>query len=386
MKKILILSNESGGGHKQTARVLSQFLQKEEYVIKTVSVFKELFIDLDYGAIFFNISGEDIYNKLLLQQEAPHLFYKFFFFSVYYSFVVSNRKRIINRFKTFFEQEQPDLIISVIPVLNREITTAINPNTPFLIIQTDLFEYEEQSWFWRKLVPCGAWFVKDTHAYQLSGTDKGYQQALAYNADKNKVRQITGTVIDPRFLQTNTLNVAVERHKLGFKLDKLVGLFLYGGHPPERVFKLAKQLDKLNVTAQFIFICGRNESLKKRLEKLPTCYEKVVLGYSKEVPYYMQIADFLVGKPGPGTIMEGIALGLPVLLDTSHVMPHEEDNALWVAQHNWGLPFNTAQQLQACIQNFNESDSRPTNNRTRFDNRAVYEVAGLVEQILLDKP
>jgi len=384
MKKILIFSNESGGGHKQTAQVLSQFLQKENRVIKIISTFQELFSDLDHGARFFGISGEDTYNQFLLQKEAPSFFYKCFFFTIYYSFIVPYRKLFIKRFTAFFEQEKPDLIISVIPIINREIAAAINNHSPFLIIQTDLFEYQEKSWLWRKLVPCGAWFVRDKNAYQVSGTHKGYQQALTYNSDPHKVQQLSGTVISPRFLQTKTLDVSTERKQLGLNSEQPVGLFLYGGHPPQRVFKLAKQLDKLNVTAQFFFICGKNETLRKRLENLPTRYSKIIMGYSQEIPYYMQVADFLIGKPGPGTIMESIALNLPLLLDVSHVMPHEANNAPWVEQQNLGMSFKTPQQLMHCIEQLSNPSCSIIQQHQVFKNRAVFEVAKLVEQLLSD--
>ena len=109
------------------------------------------------------------------------------------------------------------------------------------------------------------------------------------------------------------------------------------------------QLDKLNVDAQFVFICGNNKALQEALEKLPTSYRKIVIGYSREIPYYMKIVDFLVGKSGPGTIMESIALGLPLLLDVSHVMPHESRNAPWVEERNLGMSFKTAGELADCI-------------------------------------
>ena len=77
MTRILILSNESGGGHKQTAHILSQALQQEDRTVRVVNTFQELFIDLDHSAKFLGISAEEIYNKLILQNEASQFFYKF---------------------------------------------------------------------------------------------------------------------------------------------------------------------------------------------------------------------------------------------------------------------------------------------------------------------
>ncbi|MBX2885871.1 MAG: hypothetical protein KTR32_38295 [Granulosicoccus sp.] len=381
-KKILILSNESGSGHKQTARVLAQALQRKSHNTRILSTFNELFIDLDFGDKFFGFSGEAIYNTVILKREASPLLYRFYFGLIHYLYRVPRQKELTRRLQVFFKREKPDLVISVIPIINQEIVTAIEKQCPCVILQTDLFEHEEQSWFWRKLLPEGVWFVKDSHPFQLSGTEKGYTQARNYNPCKHKVRQISGTVIDPRFLEEKQLDVEAERGKLGLNMEQRVGMFLYGGYPPERVLKLAKQLDEINVDAQFIFICGNNKVLQEALEKLPTSYRKVVVGYSKEIPHYMKIVDFLVGKSGPGTIMESIALGLPLLLDVSHVMPHESKNAPWVEEQNLGMSFKTARELGACISNLDRAEEKTTGEKPVFKNTAVFEVSALVDEII----
>lgn len=382
MNNILILSNESGSGHKQTAKVLAKALQRENRSIRTVSTFNELFIDLDVGQKWFGCSGESIYNTVILKKEASPLLYRSFFGMIHYLYRIPRQKELIKRLRHFFEQEKPDLIISVIPIINHEIVTALEAQCPCVIIQTDLFEYEERSWLWSKFLPKEVWFVKDNHPYMLSGTEKGYQQALTYHADKHKVRQLSGTVIDPHFLQPKQLDVINERQQLGFSLDQPVGMFLYGGYPPERILKLAIALDKLNIGVQLIFICGNNKKLQDQLGNLVTSYKKVVIGYSSDIAYYMSITDFLVGKPGPGTIMESIALGLPLFLDTSHVMPHESNNAPWVEQQSLGVSFKTAKELSLCMRTV-KSGSRPTvDNQATPTNKAVYEVSDLVDEIL----
>lgn len=382
MNKIIILCNESGSGHKQTAKALAKVLQRENRSIRILSTFNELFIDLDVGQKWFGCSGESIYNTVILKKEASPLLYRCFFGTIHYLYRVPRQKELIKRLKHFFEQEKPDLIISVIPIINHEIVTALEAQCPCVIIQTDLFEYEEQSWFWSKFLPKEVWFVKNSHPYMLSGTEKGYQQALTYHADKHKVRQLSGTVIDPHFLQPKQLDVMAERQQLGLSLDKPVGMFLYGGYPPDRVLTLAKALDKLDIGVQLMFICGNNKKLQDQLISLDTSYQKVVIGYCSEIPYYMSVADFLVGKPGPGTIMESIALGLPLLLDTSHVMPHESNNAPWVEQQSLGVSFKTAKELSDCMQSFIAGNKSTTQNQSAFTNKAVFEVSDLVDEIL----
>jgi 1,2-diacylglycerol 3-beta-galactosyltransferase len=96
----------------------------------------------------------------------------------------------------------------------------------------------------------------------------------------------------------------------------------------------------------------------------------------------MSLSDFLVGKPGPGTIMESIALGLPSFLDTSHVMPHESNNAPWAEQHNLSQSFKTAQELCDCISTLKADQDSEVVSQSPFTNKAVFEVSDLVDEIL----
>ena len=44
-----------------------------------------------------------------------------------------------------------------------------------------------------------------------------------------------------------------------------------------------------------------------------------VEGFTAEMPYYMQLSDFFIGKPGPGSISEAIAMRLPVIVESNTV-------------------------------------------------------------------
>ncbi|MFT5172350.1 MAG: UDP-N-acetylglucosamine:LPS N-acetylglucosamine transferase [Gammaproteobacteria bacterium] len=53
---------------------------------------------------------------------------------------------------------------------------------------------------------------------------------------------------------------------------------------------------------QFLFICGKNEGLAKRLARLETRYPKHVSGYCENMAEVFALADFAVGKPRPGFV------------------------------------------------------------------------------------
>ena len=48
---------------------------------------------------------------------------------------------------------------------------------------------------------------------------------------------------------------------------------------------------------QLIFICGRNQKLAAELRALPASAPRFIEGFTAEIPYYMHLADFFIGKP-----------------------------------------------------------------------------------------
>ncbi len=58
---------------------------------------------------------------------------------------------------------------------------------------------------------------------------------------------------------------------------------------------------------QLILICGKNEGLAQALRAQKSDMPRWIEGFTTNVPYYMQLADFFIGKPGPGSIAEAVA-------------------------------------------------------------------------------
>jgi UDP-N-acetylglucosamine:LPS N-acetylglucosamine transferase len=381
VKKVLILSNNSGGGHQKTARILAETLGQHGWQPHIISTYRDIFPDYFQ---FFGIEGEEIYNKLVLTKEMTWLVYRLFFICTHYLLILPNQQKFVKRLAEFWAQKEPDLVISVIPLLNQSIAQSVRqvkPQIPFVIIQTDLFEFHEAFW----LTPTGTWFVADDKTYTVVGTEEAYQQVLSlFISDQSRVFKLSGNIIDPGFLKEPEGEPWAGRKALGLDLEKPVGLFLYGRFAPNRMLKAAKALNRLENKAQFIFICGKNETLERRLTALETRYNKVVVGYTSQVPYYMHLSDFLIGKPGPGTIMEGLAANLPLLMDISNVIIHESRNIEWVERHGFGLPFNHPAQLLARIEELTRPEVYdPLKRRvSAYENRAVLEIPQSIETIM----
>jgi len=75
---------------------------------------------------------------------------------------------------------------------------------------------------------------------------------------------------------------------------------LFGGQGSNVMLPIAERLGNSALDLQLILICGRNEKLKKRLARFRTRNRIFVEGFTKQIPFYMHLSDFLIGKPGPG--------------------------------------------------------------------------------------
>ena len=83
---------------------------------------------------------------------------------------------------------------------------------------------------------------------------------------------------------------------------------------------------------QAVIVCGRNEELKKRVERqvadLPSdCLVRLIpIGFTTEMDSYMSASDIVLGKPGGLTTSEALAKGLAMVI-VNPIRGQEERNA-----------------------------------------------------------
>jgi UDP-N-acetylglucosamine:LPS N-acetylglucosamine transferase len=160
---------------------------------------------------------------------------------------------------------------------------------------------------------------------------------------------------------------------------------LFGGEGSNAMFSIAKTLGNCNQDLQLIMICGRNTRLRDRLRALHTRNRIFVAGFTKDIPHYMYLADFFIGKPGPGSISEALKMGLPVIVESNAwTLPQERFNAQWVREQNVGLVLPNFRRISDAVQSL-LSGYQLSEMRSRIlamNNRAVYEIPPLLEEIL----
>ena len=151
------------------------------------------------------------------------------------------------------------------------------------------------------------------------------------------------------------------------------------------MFPIAERLGNSATDLQLIMICGRNRSLLERVRRLKTRNRILLEGFTKEIPRFMQMADFFVGKPGPGSISEALKLCLPVIVErNSWTLPQERYNADWVAEQGVGMVLKSFRTIDNAVHELLGSGQLAAMKEKiqRLENRAVFEIPPILESIL----
>jgi 1,2-diacylglycerol 3-beta-galactosyltransferase len=132
-------------------------------------------------------------------------------------------------------------------------------------------------------------------------------------------------------------------------------------------------------------ICGRNEALAGKLRARRWNMPVHVVGFTKEVHKLMRAADFLIGKPGPGSIAEAMVRKLPVLIEcNSWTLPQERYNAEWVKEKGVGIVLKSFREVAGGVKRMLEPATLAAfrKNVAAQRNRAVFEIPEILAKLL----
>jgi 1,2-diacylglycerol 3-beta-galactosyltransferase len=146
---------------------------------------------------------------------------------------------------------------------------------------------------------------------------------------------------------------------------------------------IVKRIDGSGADVQLILICGHNQKLEGEIRALGTRKPKLVLGFTQDVEHYMALADFFIGKPGPGSISEALQFHLPVIVECNNkTLPQERYNAEWVAEQGFGVVVPDFRQIASAVQGMIEPAAfgKFLSRTSTYSNRALFEVAEILEK------
>jgi UDP-N-acetylglucosamine:LPS N-acetylglucosamine transferase len=146
---------------------------------------------------------------------------------------------------------------------------------------------------------------------------------------------------------------------------------------------ITKKLNEADSGVQLILICGHNQKLAAQLKGLPTRKPIAVVGFAQNVEYYMALADFFIGKPGPGSISEALQFHSPVIVEcNSKTLPQERYNTEWVTEKGYGIVVPSFKKIAPAVQRLLQSATFDEFRRkaSEYSNRALFEVPAILEQ------
>jgi UDP-N-acetylglucosamine:LPS N-acetylglucosamine transferase len=191
-------------------------------------------------------------------------------------------------------------------------------------------------------------------------------------------------ILNPRFYDLPPLAAdarRAERARLGFDPDRPVGLVLFGGEGSAAIEKIARRLDD----RQLLLLCGRNETVAARLRAAKRSAPAFVEGFTRDVPRYMQLADYFIGKPGPGSLSEAVAMRLPAIVErNAWTLPQERYNAEWIRENGIGIVLRSFREIAGGVDRLLEpaAYARFRAAAERMTNRAVFEIPEILEELM----
>lgn len=343
--KILIISSDTGGGHRSAAEALAQGLDKfwhgESVAVRIMKAIEESHHITDKLV--------RLYNWLLRNKQNW----------MKYLFWVVNRfrpemrpfflDRCIGYVRDQFERWCPHVVVSVHPLTQhifgrilRELK--LNGQIPLVTVVTD-----PCYGFWK------GWACDDVSLY-LVANEEAKQQLIDYGVSPEKIK-ISGMPIKPQFRPADEKDARAARLAYGLDEEKFTVFVNAGYIGGVKMLKIFRELVGGELDIQAIFLAGKNDDLRTRAEEVAreARFPVRVIGYSDEVEKIMHAANVMVSKLGGLTTFEAVACSLPIIADaTTPPMPQEAGTVNLIAKRGAGVLLEKATDIVPIVRTLTE--------------------------------
>lgn len=320
MRKVLLLSASTGGGHNSAAKAIKDSLEEMNIEVSIVDALKfaspvldrlvsggyersAKYIPKTYGALY-RIAGTKP-NKSELDVIVR----------------TAMGKKILN----LIEDTNPDAIIGTHPFPTMSLMKYKELGMIDIPIISLLTDYTAHP----------AYIQKNIDAYIAGDEDVSYL-LKSYGIDQDKIYPF-GIPISKDFIEEEGPGEIREQLQLE---DKFTVLLMGGSFGAGNMKKCMLELLESSYDFQIIVVTGRDALLKRKLQRIVDEINpnKVirVLGFTKEMPKLLAISDVLVTKPGGLTTTEAIIKAVPMVIP--YFIPgQEEDNISFLLNNGLAL-------------------------------------------------
>jgi len=312
--KILIISSDTGGGHRSAAAAIvagiESFVKGESYAIRVVRAVEES------AAIAARMVR--LYNWLLRNKQH---WMKYYFWALNLLRPETREffhSRSIGFVRELFERWCPHIVVSVHPLTQHIFARVLKEmglaeRIPLVTVVTDPYYG-----FWK------GWACDDVTLY-LVASEQARQQLIEYGISPARIK-ISGMPVHPKFSFPGDQAARVARTALGLDADKFTVFVNAGWEGGGNIPEIFRELVRGELDVQAIFLAGKNEALRSEAELVAAeaRFPVKVIGYSDEVEQLMKAANVMVSKLGGLSTFEALSCRLPIIADgTTQPMPQE---------------------------------------------------------------
>lgn len=377
--KILIISSDTGGGHRSAAAAIVAGVQKffdgESYAIRVVRAVEE--------SHHLSAKLVALYNWILRNRQ--HWMKYYYWFINWFRPEKSEffHKRCVGYVVGLFERWCPHIVVSVHPLTQHMFARVLKElnlaeRVPLVSVVTD-----PCYGFWK------GWACDDVTLYLVASED-ARRQLIDYGVAPERIK-ISGLPVHPKFAYPGEEAAQAARKALGLDPEKFTVFvnagWIGGGNIPQ----IFKELVHGELDVQAIFLAGKNEDLRVAAESLAleAPFPIKVIGYSDEIEKLMSAANVMISKLGGLTTFEALACRVPIIADMiTEPMPQEAGTANLIAERGAGVMLRRSSDVVPVVRRMMEDEVHYSRMRAATVSLAVpnstrhivEEIAALIPQ------
>ena len=338
--KILILSSDTGGGHRSAAAAIvagvQNLLEGKPYAVRVVRAVEES------NSASARLVG--LYNWILCnkQQWMKYLYWAVNRFRPETSAFFN--RRCAGYFRELFKRWGPHIVVSVHPLVQHICARVLKElnladRIPLVSVVTD-----PGYGFWK------GWACNDVNLY-LVASEEARRQLTDYGVAPERIK-ILGMPVHPKFAFTDPTAASVARQAMGLDPEKFTVFLNAGRAGGGNILEVFRELVRGKLNVQAIFLAGKNKALRAAAEALAlrAAFPIKVVGYTAHIERLMSAASVMISKLGGLTTFESFASRIPVVADAiTAPMPQEAGTVKLLLEHGAGVVLREATDIVPVI-------------------------------------
>ena len=391
IKKVLIMSASTGGGHNRAARAIKEEL--ESRTIDNMSIECEI---VDSLKLVNNTMDKVIsrgYEKSALY--TPKAYGSVYRFSE--TTIASNNEFKTNpltslmarKFKHLLNESTPDLIIGTHPFPMIALSTLKKNNNIHSLSRSESF-YKSTKVDIPPMISVltdytthSTW-IQNEIDYYIVGHEYVKELLVYEGVDSEKVKAF-GIPVEKSFLSHRDRETVLT--ELGLSPEKLTVLLMGGSFGAGNIKETLEDLIAIDRDFQILVITGRNEHLKDKLSKMldSTIHNKNIclLGYTNKMNDILASIDVLISKPGGLTTTEALLNDVPMIVP--YFIPgQEEENLDFLTNCGAALRTTKKYSLPVLLKVLIDDPSRLDNLRKNIKSIRKFDSAVNISNLVVD--